>query len=191
MVKILRMVAQRLALGLLTLFVVSLIIFLGVELLPGDLAEVILGQSAAPDTVAAFRRHLNLDLPPHERYIDWLGGMLQGDLGTSLATKREISELIGGRLWNTLSLALIAAVIAMPLAVMLGVLAALYRESLFDRVINVVTLSSISFPELFIAYLLVLVLAVTFPVFPGISNVSVDLGFWDRIYRSALPARLP
>ena len=188
MVKILRMVAQRLALGLLTLFVVSLIIFLGVELLPGDLAQVILGQSATPETVAAFRRDLNLDLPAHERYIDWLGGMLQGDMGTSLATKREISELIGGRLWNTLSLALIAAVIAMPLAVTLGVLAALYRESLFDRVINVVTLSSISFPEFFIAYLLVLVLAVTFPLFPGISNVSDDLDFWDRIYRSALPA---
>ena len=98
MVKILRMVAQRLALGLLTLFVVSLIIFLGVELLPGDLAQVILGQSATPETVAAFRRDLNLDLPAHERYIDWLGGMLQGDMGTSLATKREISELIGGRL---------------------------------------------------------------------------------------------
>ena len=188
MIKILRMVAQRLALGLLTLFVVSLIISLGVELLPGDFAQAMLGQQATAETLAAYRRDFNLDLPLHERYIDWLVGMLQGDFGTSMASKREISELIGGKLLNTLSLALFAAVIAVPLAVTLGVLAALYRESLFDRAINVVTLSSISFPEFFVAYILVLLLAVTFPVFPGISNVSDDLGFWDRLYRSALPA---
>lgn len=188
MTKILTMVAQRLALGLITLFVVSLIISLGVELLPGDLAEAMLGQSATPETIAAIRRELHLDLPLHERYFDWLWGMLQGDMGTSLANKREIGELIGGRLGNTLSLALFAAAIAMPLAVTLGVLAALYRESLFDRAINVVTLSSISFPEFFVAYILVLVFAVSLGLFPSISNVSDDLGFWDRLYRSALPA---
>ena len=85
------MVAQRLALGLLTLFVVSLVIALSIELLPGDLAEAILGQSATPETVAAFRRELGLDLPLHTRYIEWLAGMLQGDFGTSLANNREIS----------------------------------------------------------------------------------------------------
>ena len=103
------MVAQRLALGLLTLFVVSLIIFLGVELLPGDLAEAILGQAATEETVAAFRRELNLDLPAHTRYINWLAGMLQGDMGRSLANQREISELIGVRLGNTLVMAALAA----------------------------------------------------------------------------------
>ena len=182
------MVAQRLALGLLTLFVVSLIIFLGVELLPGDLAEAILGQAASPETVAAFRAELKLDLPPHERYIDWLTGMMQGDLGKSLATQREISELIGGRLANTLYLALLAAVISVPLAVTLGVLAALYRNSWFDRTINIVTLSSISFPEFFIAYILILFFAVLAGWFPSISNISDDLGFWERVYRSSLPA---
>ena len=79
--KILVMVAQRLALGFLTLFVVSLIISLGVELLPGDLAEAILGQSALPETVKAFREELNLNLPWHERYFVWLWNMLQGDFG--------------------------------------------------------------------------------------------------------------
>ena len=182
------MVAQRLALGLLTLFVVSLIIFLGVQALPGDLAEAILGQAASPETVAAFRAELKLDLPPHERYFDWLWGMLQGDLGKSLATQREISELIGVRLANTLYLALLAAMISVPLAVTLGVLAALYRNSWFDRGINIVTLSSISFPEFFIAYILILFLAVLAGWFPSISNVSADLGFWERAYRSALPA---
>jgi peptide/nickel transport system permease protein len=188
MAKILKMVAQRLGLGLLTLFVVSLIIFLGVELLPGDLAEAILGQSATPETVAAIRRELKLDLPAYERYFDWLFGILQGDMGRSLANQREISELIGGRLANTLFLALVAAIISVPLALTLGILAALYRNGIFDRTINVVTLSSISFPEFFVAYILILFLAVQVGAFPSISNVSDELGFWERVYRTALPA---
>ncbi len=182
------MVAQRLALGLLTLLVVSFIIFLAVEALPGDLAQAILGQAATDETVEAIRRELGLDLPWYQRYVEWLWGMLQGDMGKSLANQREIAELIGGRLGNTLSLAALAAVISVPLAVTLGVLAALYRNSIFDRAINVVTLSSISFPEFFIAYILILFLAVTLGWFPSISNVSDDLGFWDSVYRSLLPA---
>ncbi len=182
------MVAQRLALGLLTLFIVSLIIFLGVELLPGDLAEAILGQAATEETVAAWRRELRLDLPPHERYIDWLVGVLQGDMGRSLANQREISELIGVRLSNTLFLAVIAALISVPLALALGVLAALYRNSLYDRGVNVVTLTSISFPEFFVAYILILFLSVKTGMFPSISNVGPDTAFWERVYRCALPA---
>ncbi len=188
MTKILTMVAQRLALGFLTLFVVSLIIFLGIELLPGDLTEAILGQAATPETVAAFRRELGLDLPPHTRYIEWLGGVFQGDFGKSLANQREISELIGVRFANTLFLAAVAAIISVPLAVTLGVLAALYRNSIYDRVVNIVTLTSISFPEFFVAYILILFLAVQAGLFPSISNVSWDLGFWERVYRCMLPA---
>lgn len=186
--KILVMVAQRLGLGLVTLFVVSLIIFWGVQLLPGDVCQEILGQGATKENVAACRRELKLELPAHERYFSWLGGMLRGDMGESLATQREISGLIGVRLWNTLYLAALAAIIAVPLAVTLGVLAALYRESIFDRAVNVVTLSSISFPEFFVAYILILLLAVNLGWFPGISNVSEGLGLWERVYRSALPA---
>ena len=188
MTQILIMVAQRLALGLLTLFAVSLIIFLGVELLPGDITQAILGQSATPETVAAFRRELRLDLPPHERYIEWLGGIVQGDLGQSLANKREITELLGVRLQNTLFLAFIAAFISIPLALVLGILAALYRNTLYDRAVNVFTLSSISFPEFFVAYILILVLAVQLGWFPSISNIGQELGFWDRVYRTILPA---
>ncbi len=113
-----RLIGQRLLLGLLTLFVVSLIIFLSVELLPGDLAEAILGQSATVETVAAFRRDLGLDLPPHERYLGWLGGMVQGDFGQSLATKRPIADLLAGRLGNTLFLAGLAALIAVPISLL-------------------------------------------------------------------------
>jgi len=186
--KIVRMVAQRLALGLLTLIVVSLIISYGVELLPGDFAQEILGQSATPETVAAFRRELGLDLPWYTRYLDWLGSILQGDFGKSFSGNRDVSELIGTRLFNTLFLAAVAAVISVPLAVTLGVLAALYRNTLFDRAINVVTLTSISFPEFFVAYILILFLAVKVNIFPSLSNVSSDLGFWEHVYRVILPA---
>jgi peptide/nickel transport system permease protein len=188
MTKIAKMVAQRLALGLLTLFVVSIIISVGVELLPGDLAEAILGQGATPETVAAFRREVGLDVPAPVRYVNWLTGILHGDFGTSLATKREISELIGVRFKNTLFLAALAAAIAVPLAVTLGVLAALYRNSIYDRLVNIVTLTAISSPEFFLAYILILFLAVKASIFPGISNVSPDLGFWEHVYRIILPA---
>jgi peptide/nickel transport system permease protein len=187
-VGILKMVVKRLALGFLTLLAVSLIIFLGVELLPGDLAEAILGQAATEETVTAFRRELKLDLPAHERYFEWLVGILQGDMGKSLANQREISELIGVRLWNTMLLAIMAAVVSVPLAVTLGVLAALYRNSLYDRCINVVTLTTISMPEFFVAYILILFLSVKAGIFPSISNVSPDAEFWDRVYRVSLPA---
>ncbi|MDA1097525.1 MAG: ABC transporter permease [Proteobacteria bacterium] len=183
-----RMVAQRLALGLLTLFIVSLIIFLCVELLPGNLAEAILGQAATPETVAAFNRELGLDLPPHERYIAWLINIMQGDFGRSLASQREISELLGSRLQNTLFLAAVAAAIAVPLAVSLGILAALYRESIFDRAVNAVTLTSISVPEFFVAYILIIVLSVNLGWFPSISNINDGLSFWEKVYRTALPA---
>ena len=183
-----KMIGQRLGLGLITLLVVSMIIFLGVELLPGDLAEAILGQSATPENLAAFRRQLQLDLPAYERYFNWLFGIIQGDLGRSLASSREISELIGQRLLNTVYLALFAAAIAVPLSLVLGILAALYRNTLYDRVVNVVTLSTISFPEFFVAYILILIVSVKMGEFPAISNVSADIGFWERVYRTALPA---
>lgn len=181
------MIAQRLGLGLVTLFVISLLIFGALEMLPGDLAEEILGQSATPETVAAFRRELGLDLPAHVRYLEWLGGVVQGDFGVSLANQRPISDLIAGRLGNTLFLALFAAAIAVPLALTLGILAALFRNSLYDRAVNVFTLSSISFPEFFVAYILIFFLAQT-GMFPSISNISPGMEFTEKLHRSFLPA---
>ena len=108
--------AQRIALGLLTLFVIALIIAFGVELLPGDLAQEILGQGATPEGLRVLRLQLGLDTPPHIRYLDWLGGMVTGDMGLSLANKRPIAELIGPRLSNTLFLGGFAALIAIPVA---------------------------------------------------------------------------
>jgi peptide/nickel transport system permease protein len=185
---ILKIVAQRIALGLLTLFVISLLIAFGVELLPGDLAQEILGQGATPEGLRVLRLQLGLDTPPHIRYLDWLGGMVTGDMGLSLANKRPIAELIGPRLSNTLFLGGFAAMIAIPIALTLGILAALYRNSLYDRGVNIFTLTSISFPEFFIAYILILFFAIKLGWFPGISNISSELSFLDKLYRTLLPA---
>ena len=188
MFSLVKVVAQRLALGLLTLFIVSIFIAFVVELLPGEITQAILGQSATPETVAEFRAELGIDRPAPERYFEWLKGMLTGDMGKSLANKREISELVGRRLSNTLFLGGFAAVIAVPRSLILGVLAALYRNSWFDRSINSFTLTSISFPEFFVAYILILFLSVKAGWFPGISNISTDLPLSDRLFRSLLPA---
>ena len=185
---ILKVIAQRIALGFLTLFTISLLITFGVELLPGDLAESILGQGATPETVIVFRAELGLDKPAHMRYLSWLGGIVTGDLGVSLANKREISELVGIRIANTLFLGGFAAAIAVPLALFLGILAALYRNTLYDRTINTFTLTTISFPEFFVAYILILFFAIKLGWFPGISNISTELSFGNKLYRTLLPA---
>ena len=185
---VLGLIVKRLGLGLVTLLVVSIIIFGAVEMLPGDLAQQILGQSATDETVAQLREELGLNRPAFVRYFEWLGGAVQGDFGVSLANNRSVAEQLGPRFSNTLFLAGLAAVIAVPLAIGLGVLAALYRNSVFDRVANVVSLGAISSPEFFLGYILIVFLAVQNQVFPAISNVSGDMDFGTRLYRSMLPA---
>ena len=182
------LIVKRVAFGALTLVVITLLIAVGVELLPGDLAESILGQDATPETVAAFRRELGLDRPAHVRYLTWLGNFLQGNMGTSLANQRDIFELISTRLANTVFLAVVAAIVAVPLAVALGVLAALYRETWFDRTISMATLSAISFPEFFVAYVLIVLLSVQWQVFPSFSNITPDMPLIEKLYIVALPA---
>ncbi len=182
------MVAQRFVFALATLFVVSAFIFLGVELLPGDPAQAILGQQATPETLAVMRKELGLDLPPHTRYVIWLGNVLQGDFGTSLSNRFEVSHLVGIRLFNTIFLACFAAVISMPLALTLGVVAALYRNTVFDRAINLTTLTTISFPDFFVAYMLILFFSINLGIFPSISKIHPEIEFVDRLYRTLLPA---
>ncbi|MEP9373616.1 ABC transporter permease [Mesorhizobium sp. KR1-2] len=186
--KIWILVGERLALGLVTLIVVSALIFVGVELLPGDLAQQILGQSATPETVAAFRRELGLDQPAVYRYLHWLAGVAHGEFGNSLANGRPISDLLAVRLKNTLFLASFAAAISVPTALFLGVMAALYRNSIFDRLCNVVALTWVSLPEFFVAYVLVLFLAVRVALFPAISSIDAEMSLAEMLYRSFLPA---
>jgi peptide/nickel transport system permease protein len=184
----LKLIARRLALGALTLLAVSALIFASTEILPGDVASAILGQSATPEALAAIRAELGLDRPAVARYADWLLGFVQGDLGRSLANRQPIAAQIGQRLGNTLFLAGVAAAIAVPLAVGLGVLAAIRRESFLDRAISILTLSTISVPEFFVGYLLILFLAVQFPVFPSLATISPGMGLGESLYTVALPA---
>lgn len=191
---VLRTVLQRLGLGIATLFVVSIIISLTIEMLPGDFAKAILGQSATPETVAAFQREVGLDRSPVVRYVEWVGGIVRGDFGESYASagslaghRRLVSEMIAPRLLNTLFLAGAAALIAVPLSLFLGVMAALYRNSFFDRAVNVVSLTSISSPEFFLAYILIMFLAVKFPIFVSLASITPSMSFGDRLYAIMLP----
>ncbi|MGK0398663.1 MAG: peptide/nickel transport system permease protein [Gammaproteobacteria bacterium] len=181
------MLLKRLVLGILTLVAISLLITLGVEALSGDVCTAMMGQMASPAKVAACHSQLNLNLPMHERYLTWLWNFMQGDMGNALTNHRSVASLIGNRIGNTFFLAGLAALVAVPLALTLGVIAALYRNSFFDRAISIVTLSGISVPDFFIAYILMAVFAVWLGILPAISNLDQSMDLWDRIYISALP----
>lgn len=187
MLKVITMIIKRLGLGLLTLLLLSLLIFLSVEALPGDLAETILGQQATPENVAAIRKQLGLDLPAHTRYLNWLGGILQGDFGNSLALRKPISGLIAPRLQNTLFLTLYTACLAVPLALMLGMIASLFRNSYFDRISNATALSAISMPEFFVGYIMIYFFALS-GYFPSMANINPNTPFLDKLYLCFLPA---
>ncbi len=134
------------------------------------------------------------------RYFSWLGGALQGDFGSSFAQASfanftgsdsgagSVAQQIAPRFANTMFLAAVSAAIAVPFALVLGVLAALYRNSVFDRATNIFTLSSISSPEFFLAYVLILFLAVLNPILPSVSNIFADMAFSDRLEKTLLPA---
>ena len=184
---IIKLVAQRLGIGLILLLAVSALIFIGVELLPGDVAQSILGQSATAETLANLRKELGLDQPALTRYFLWLGGILHGDLGVALSNGKDIATEIGSRLGNTLFLAFWAAVISVPLAISLGLLAVRYRNRWPDRLISGVTLATISLPEFVIGYLLMYFLTVKFRIFSPISSINDGMSLGDKLYAVALP----
>ena len=180
-------IIKRLAVGVFILFWVSILLTLGVEALSGDVCSAVLGQAAEPATVAACQVQLGLDQPMHIRYVEWLVNVVQGDFGTSLANKREVAELLGKRMGNTLYLAGTTALFAVPIGILLGVIAALYRNSVIDHTISSSTLATISSPEFFVAYVLMAIFAVKLGWLPAISNVDSSMGFWARLQVSALP----
>lgn len=157
---VLKLLVQRIALGLVLLFLVSVLIFAGTIILPGDVAQSILGQSATEQSLANLRAELGLNEPPVARYFSWLGGVLQGDLGTALTSRQEIAPILMARLSNTLFLAFWAAIIAVPLAIFLGLLAVRYRDRWPDKLISGATLASISVPEFLIAYIVMFYIGV-------------------------------
>jgi len=188
MADVLGLIAKRLGLGVITLLVISILIFFAVELLPGDIAEAVLGQGATEENVRAMREQLGLDRPAPVRYFEWLVGALQLDFGVSLVSGERVSASIVPRFVNTLFLAAYAAVIAVPLAIILGVIVALLRNSLFDRVANVLSLTAISSPEFFLGYILILYLAVKSNMFPSIASLGPGMNFFDLLERTFLPA---
>lgn len=184
----LRTIAIRVVLGLLTLFAVSVLIFVSTEILPGDVASAVLGQGATPETLAVFRAELGLDRPAYIRYFEWFFKAIRGDFGVAMTNKRVIIETLEPRFLNTMFLAGYAALIAVPLSVGLGIVAAINEGKFVDKVANVLSLMTISVPEFFIAYVLILFLAVQYDIFPSLSTVFADMSFTERLYVTALPA---
>ena len=182
-----KLLVQRIALGLLLLFAVSAIIFLGVELLPGDAAEAVLGQSATPTSLANLRAEMGLNEPPLARYFAWLGGILTGDLGRSLTNQSNIAADIGQRLGNTLFLAGCAAAIAVPLAILLGLVAARYNGRWPDKVISAITLSTISLPEFVMGYIVLFYLGVKWQLFTTVAMVTSNMSLGERLQTIILP----
>ncbi|TIU29711.1 MAG: ABC transporter permease, partial [Mesorhizobium sp.] len=185
---ILRLVAQRILLGMVLLLAVSVLIFAGTQILPGDVAQAILGQSATPEALANLREQLGLNDPAWLRYVHWLWGTLHGDFGTAQSSGLDIASSIGTRLKNTMFLAACAAVVAVPLAIVLGLIAVRYRNGFVDKLISGLALASTSFPEFFIGYVLIFVFAVHWQIFPSISTVDDSTPFLERLQAVVLPA---
>lgn len=163
-----------------TLLFVSAAVFASTEILPGDVAEAVLGQSATPEAVAGLRAALHLDQPAPVRYAIWLGGLLAGNPGKSLVNGLSVAELIGGRLPNSVLLAALATLVCVPLGLGLGIASAALRGSAFDRTTSVVTLSVISVPEFFVATVAVLIFAVQLRWLPALSfsaRIDTPLAF--------------
>ena len=169
---ILKLLAQRIALALLSLLAVSVIVFSITAVLPGDAAQEQLGQEATPEALAALRTQMGLDVPAPERYAKWLLGMVQGDPGRSATTQLPVGELVASRLPNSLLLAAVTALFSVPIALTLGIASAVWRGSWFDRAASTAAVGVVSVPEFLVATLAVLVFAVQLRWLPALSFVN-------------------
>lgn len=185
--KIAPLIAKRTASALLTLLLVSAVIFTVSGLLPGDAAQEVLGQSATPDQIAALRHEMGLDRPGYVRYLEWLGSIVRGDPGMSYVANMPVSRIISSRLPNTLTLAGITAAVSIVMALTIGIASAINRGGKLDKALNIVTLSLVATPEFLIATLGVLVFSVKLLWLPSIAMVTPDAS-WSEMLRSfALP----
>ena len=163
-----RFLILRISLIVVTLLAVSVAIFSMIEFSPGDAASTMLGQGATPDNLKALRERLGLDKPPHVRYLSWIAGAVQGNLGKA-ATGKDISSIIGGRLFNSALLAVGAFCIAVPLGLIMGVLVGVKADTFWDRFLTLGGLVTISLPEFVTGIVLVLVLSSTLGWLPSSS----------------------
>ena len=187
-----RALLARLGISLVTLWVVSVLIFIGTNLLPGDVAQIILGQMATPENTAVLREKLGLDKHPVEQYLVWLSNVAMGDLGISKAglgagLGTPIVEMLGPRIDNTAMLTVLVGVIAIPISVALGLLAAMHPGTRLDRTITFSTLNIISIPDFLIATMLVLVFAVSLGWLPSIVYLRGDESGWLLMKTIAMP----
>ena len=184
---ILKLVAERLGIGLLLLLAASALIFGLTEVLPGDAAQAILGQAATPESLANLRAEMGLDRPALTRYFECLGGIVTGDMGVALTNKLPIGEQVARRMSATLFLAFWAAIISVPLAILLGLIAVRFQNRWPDKLISGITLASISLPEFMIAYILVFFFAVKLFWAPSFASVSPGMPLLDQLHAISLP----
>jgi peptide/nickel transport system permease protein len=184
-----KLIIKRLALGLLTLFLISLIVFAALLALPGDAATAILGRQATPERLAALREQLNLNDSVVSQYLQWVGGVLTGSFGTSAATQQPVSELLSARVGNSAFLVLIAALVAIPMSIALGVWMAMRRDRPVDHVGSTVSLVLAALPEFVIGIALILLFATSvFHWFPAVSLIAPGERAWNVPDVVVLPA---
>jgi peptide/nickel transport system permease protein len=181
-------IVRRTLLGLLTLFLVSVVVFAATQVLPGDPARAILGRNATPESLATLRQQLNLDEPVVKQYADWLRGLLSGDLGNSLAAGEPVTTLIGKRVENSAVLMLIAALVSVPLSIAIGSIAARRRDTPFDHVTSIVLLAFAALPEFVVAIGLVVLFGTTvFQALPAVSLIPPEDPAWRHLEELVLP----
>lgn len=179
-----KLVARRLAVAIVILAVISVAVFTATEFLPGDVAQVVLGQSATPEAVAGLRAAMHLDQPAYLRYFIWLHGLLTGNPGRSLVNDVPVATLISDRISNSLLLAAVTSAFCVPVALTLGITSAMWRNGIYDRLVSLLTLSAVAVPEFFIATLAVVVFAVHLHWLPALStSPSIDsVGRFFRVF---------
>ncbi len=185
---IFRLIAQRLTLAVGTLLVVSALVFFFTSVLPGDIAERVLGRESSAQQRQIFREHLHLDDPVWKRYGVWIGDVARGDLGRSLVNNETVTATIGTSAKNTLFLSVFAFVLYLPVTLVLATVAALFRGKLPDSVISVVTLVGLSLPEFVLGTLLIFGFAVHLSVAPALSIVNPGDSLFTRLHATVLPA---
>jgi peptide/nickel transport system permease protein len=186
--QILRLVIERVLLSLLTLLIVSLIIFLMLEILPGDVATRILGRDATPESLAALRLQLHLDEPALLRYATWLGDLVTGNLGSSLVSGRPITVILAPRIFNTVLLSIYAFLAYIPLTAIPAMIQAVRRDRAIDHGFSVVTLVLLSMPDFLLGTVLLILFVIMIPVLPAMSLVDASSGAGEYLRAMTLPA---
>lgn len=182
-----KLLVQRIGLALLSLLAVSVVVFAITSVLPGDAAQEQLGQEATPEVLAALRAQLGLDVPAHQRYLHWIAGLVRGDLGVSSTARQPVVDLIASRLMNSLQLAALTALFSVPIALSLGIAAAVWRGSWFDRLESTAAVTVVSVPEFLVATLAVLVFAVHLRWLPALSYLSGGESLGQMLRAFAMP----